>query len=66
MQLCEPANTTVTKSLPDLNGPLSSTVKPQAVESANQKVSALLASEGFVVCMCRIFHESDEAELRGS
>ena len=33
------------KSLPDPNGPLSSTVKPQAIESANKKVSALLASD---------------------
>ena len=32
------------KSLPDPNGPLSSTVKPQAIESANKKVSALLDS----------------------
>ena len=33
------------KSLPDPNRPLSSTVKPQSIESANQKVSALLVSE---------------------
>ena len=32
------------KSLPDPNGPLSSTVKPQAIVSANKKVSALLDS----------------------
>ena len=31
------------KSLPDPNGPLSSKVQPQAIESANKKVSALLA-----------------------
>ena len=34
-----------TKSLPDPNGPLLSTVKPKAIESANRKVSALLASD---------------------
>ena len=33
------------KSLPDPNGPLSSAVKPQAIESANRKVSALLATD---------------------
>ena len=33
------------KSLPDANGPLLSTMKPQAIESANRKVSALLASD---------------------
>ena len=33
------------KSLPDPNSPLSSTVKPQAIESANKKVSAFLASD---------------------
>ena len=32
------------KSLPDPNSVLSSTVKPQAIESTNRKVSALLAS----------------------
>ena len=32
-----------TKSFPDPNGPLSRTVKPKAIESANRKVSALLA-----------------------
>ena len=32
------------KSLPDLNGLLSSTVKSQTIESANRKVSALLTS----------------------
>ena len=35
----------VTNSLPDPNGPLLHTVKPQAIESANKKVSALLASD---------------------
>ena len=33
------------KSLPDPNGPLSSIVKPHAIESVNKKVSALLASD---------------------
>ena len=32
-------------SLPDPNGPLSSTVKSQTIKSANRKVSALFASE---------------------
>ena len=33
------------KSLPDPKGPLPIAVKPQAIESANKKVSALLASD---------------------
>ena len=33
------------KSFPGPNGPLSNTVKLQAIESANKKVSTLLASE---------------------
>ena len=32
----------VTKSLPDPNGPLFSTVKPKAIESAKSKVSEIL------------------------
>ena len=34
------------KSLPDPNGPLSSKLKPETIDSANRKVSALLASTG--------------------
>ncbi len=34
------------KSLLDPNGPLSSKVKPERIESANRKVSALLSSTG--------------------
>ena len=33
------------KSLPDPNGPLSSTLEPQAKENANQMISALFASK---------------------
>ena len=33
------------KSLPDPNGPMSSTVKPQGIESVNKRVSAFLASD---------------------
>ena len=32
------------KSLPDTNGPLPSKLKPETINSANRKVSALLAS----------------------
>ena len=34
------------KSLPDPNGPLSSTLKPETIDNANRKVSALLTSTG--------------------
>ena len=34
------------KSLPDPNGPLLSKLKPETIDSANRKVSALLASTG--------------------
>ena len=34
------------KSLPDPNGPLSSKLKPETIDSANRKVSTLLASTG--------------------
>ena len=34
------------KSLPDPNGPFSSKLKPETIDSANRKVSALLASTG--------------------
>ena len=37
---------TKSKSLPDPNGPLSSKLKPETIDSANRKVSALLASTG--------------------
>ena len=34
------------KSLPDPNGPLSSKLKPETIDSANRKVSTLRASTG--------------------
>ena len=37
---------TKSKSLPDPNGPLSSKLKPEMIDSANRKVSAPLASTG--------------------
>ena len=36
----------ISKSLPNHNGPLSSKLKPEMIESANRMESALLASTG--------------------